>query len=140
MSVGNWKLLGEFRTALERAVGPRPRPSSWADPRRQTAAADHLSLLLFGLLNPVLQGLRALSAASGLARVQREVCGGRVSRSTLSEVQHLFDPGLLASVFAELSARRPAPPRPDDPLGWLAGWRARDSTVLAALPRMAWAV
>ena len=139
MSVGNWKLLGEFRTALERAVGPRPRPSSWADPRRQTAAADHLSLLLFGLLNPVLQGLRALSAASGLARVQREVCGARISRSSLSEAQHLLEPALLARVFAELSAARP-PPRPDDPLGWLAGWRARDSTVLAALPRMAWAV
>jgi Transposase DDE domain len=139
LSLGNWKLLGEFRTALERAVEHQPLRSSWGDPRRQATAADHLSLLLFGLLNPVLAGLRALSAASGLARVQREVCGARISRSSLSEAQHLLEPELLARVFAGLSAARP-PLRPDDPLGWLAGWHARDSTVLAALPRMAWAV
>ena len=86
----------------------RPLPATWADPRRAATAADHLSLLLFGLLNPVLQGLRALSAASGLARVQREVCGARISRRSLSEAQHLLEPALLARVFTELSARRAA--------------------------------
>lgn len=140
LSLGNWKLLEEFRAALARAVERRPLAARWADPRRTATAADHLSLLLFGLLNPVLEGLRALSAASGLARVQRAVCGARISRSSLSEAQHLVEPELLARVFAELSAARPPARGPDDPLAWLAGWRARDSTVLAALPRMAWAV
>lgn len=135
----NWQLLAPFRTALGRAVRRRPLPPTWADPRRRAALADHLGLLLFGLLNPGLKSQRALSAASGLARVQAEVCGTRLSHSTLSEAQHSFDPELLAEVFARLCARLPAAPRADAPLAWLAGWEARDSTVLRALPRMAWA-
>ena len=44
---------------------------SWADPKRRLAAAEYLSLFFFGLLNPVAQTLRGLSAASRLERVQR---------------------------------------------------------------------
>lgn len=136
--LGHWKILHSFRQQLE-AVFPHPALSpSFESPHRELTAVDYLSLFLFGLLNPVAQTLRGLSQASQLARVQAEVCGRVVPRSTFSEAQHVLDPALLERVFAELSAELP-PAAQDARLGqWQ--WLARDGSLFRALPRMAWAL
>ena len=136
--LGHWKLLDSFRAHLERALRTHRLPASWEDPKRKLAAPDYLSLFLFGLLNPVTQTLRGLSAASELARVQEEVCGGRVPRATFSDAQQVLDPALLEKVFADLSAQ--IPPAPHDARLGQWQWLAHDGSLFAALPRMSWAL
>lgn len=136
--LGHWRILHRFRQQLEAVFERQPLPQSLQNPNRELTAPDYLSLFLFGLLNPVAQSLRALSQASQLKRVQREVCRRVVPRATFSEAQHVLDPVLLEQVFAELSAQLP-PVRQDarcDQWQWL----ARDSSLFRALPRMAWAL
>jgi hypothetical protein len=99
-----------------------------------------LSLLLFGLFNPVVDSMRGLCAASELGRVQQEICSHRVSLGSFSEAQAVVEPALLQRVFGELAAeqsamrgdRRLAPYR-DELL-------VIDGTLWRALPRMAWAI
>src|SRR6202023_542395 len=102
--------------------------------------SDYLSLLLFGLLNPVVESMRGLCAASRLQRVQEEICSEAVSLGSFSEAQAVVAPELLSKVFEELAAE--AQPFCGDPR--LAKYRdqllAIDGTIWAALPRMAWAV
>src|ERR1035438_7345249 len=50
-----------------------------ADPRRTLFVGQYVSLLLFGLLNPVLKTARALCAASHFERLQAESQGPPVS-------------------------------------------------------------
>lgn len=136
--LGHWKLLHSFRQHLDRALAVHPAMPSFEDPKRELSAPDYLSLFLFGLLNPVTQTLRGLSAASLLERVQSEVCSRSVPRSTFSDTQQVLDPALLEKVFAQLSAQIPAAPA-DARLGqWQ--WLAHDGSLFAALPRMSWAL
>lgn len=134
-----WDLLAAFRQALARRALARDLHPSWSDPRRTSDYADYLSLFLFGLFNPALKTLRALSAASQLPRVQREVSGGSFSLGSFSEAQHLSDPALLEQVFGDLVAQVGGPPPADVRQAWQ-GWFARDSSLFAALPRMSWAL
>lgn len=134
-----WDLLAAFRKALARRALAGELHRSWSDPRRQSGYADYLSLFLFGLFNPALKTLRALSAASQLPRVQREVSGGSISLGTFSEAQHLSDPVLLEQVFGDLVAQVGGRPPTDVRQAWQ-GWFARDSSLFAALPRMSWAL
>jgi hypothetical protein len=134
-----WDLLGAFRKALVRRAAARRLHRSWSDPRRLSGYADYLCLFLFGLFNPALRTLRALSGASRLPRVQREVSGGYLSLGSFSEAQHLSDPALLEQVFGDLVAQVGGPPAPDVRQAWQ-GWFARDSSLFAALPRMTWAL
>ena len=137
--LGHWKLLRSFQQRLEAVFARHELHPSWAEPKRRLAAADYLSLFFFGLLNPVAQTLRGLTAATGLERVQREVCARAVSRASFSDAQHLLDPALLEEVLAalarEVPAAAPADPRLAD---W--AWQARDGSLFAALPRMTWAL
>jgi hypothetical protein len=96
--------------------------------------------MLFGLLNPVVESMRGLCAASRLQRVQEDICEHPVSLGSFSETQAVIDPELLQKVFEELAAEaRPA--RGD---ARLAAYRenllAIDGTIWAALPKMTWAV
>jgi hypothetical protein len=134
----HWKLLRSFQERLETVFARHDLHPSFADPRRRLAAADYLSLYFFGLLNPVAQTLRGLTAATRLERVQREVCRQPVSRASFSETQHLLDPALLAEVLAGLGREIPAA-APDARRGdW--AWQARDGSLFRALPRMTWAL
>jgi hypothetical protein len=132
-----WRLVERFQTALAAEVAQRGGPAgTWAEPARQLALAEYLSLFLFGLFNPVVETMRGVCAASQFERVQREVCGRAVSLGSFSEAQAVVDPGLLQAVFARLADAAPTPPaRP--------GLRGRelviDSTVWQVLPRMSWA-
>lgn len=136
--LGHWKILHRFRQQLEAVFEREPLPISFENSNRELTAPDYLSLFLFGLLNPVAQTLRGLSQASGLERVQREVCSRVVPRTTFSEAQHVLDAVLLEKVFAELSAE--LPPAGQDARYGQWQWLARDGSLFRALPRMAWAL
>jgi len=135
----HWKVMEVFRAALRRAVQEKELPPGFQDPDRLLKHAAYLALFLFGLFNPVLKTMRALCAASQLKRVQEEVCQRPVSLGTFSEAQHLVDPAHLEKVFKELCSQLPRTGSPASNLTW-EQWFARDSSVFAALPRMAWAL
>lgn len=93
--------------------------------------------MLFGMLNPVLDTMRGLGAASHLERVQ--VCTRQVSLGSFSEAQGVFDPEPLKEVFLDLAAENQTSwgdarlTHPADKL------KLVDGTQLPALPRMHWA-
>jgi hypothetical protein len=135
----HWNLLEEFRKALEKRSLETVHPS-FANPKRTLQASQYLSLYLFGLFNPALSTMRALCAASALKRVQEEVIAGpRVSLGSFSEAQHLVDPAYLENVFNDLYGQIGQGVSADPKLVWQ-NWFARDSSLFAALPRMAWAL
>lgn len=136
-----WRLLERFQTALAAEVAERGGvDGTWADPDRQLKLEQYLSLFLFGLFNPVVETMRGLCEASGLARVQREVCGRPVSLGSFSEAQAVVEADLLKAVLERLKREADTPPRPK---GGTCAWQGRervvDSTVWQVLPRMSWA-
>lgn len=128
-----WRLIERFRVCLaEEAPGAN---ATWVDERRRLQLGEYLGLFLFGLFNPVVTTMRGLCAASGLERVQREVCGRPVSLGSFSEAQAVVDPALLKRVLERLQQAAPSAPRGE----WRGVERVIDSTVWRALPRMTWA-
>jgi hypothetical protein len=138
----NWKLLDDFRSRLAkiRAGMPSPPEQRPGGPERLLLEEDYFSLMLFGMLNPVLDSMRGLCAASRLERVQDEVCGRKVSLGCFSEAQRVFDPELLKGVFLDLAAESRTS-WGDPRLAPLADkLKLVDGTLLPALPRMHWAL
>ena len=141
--LSRWRLIEEFEERLKRAAAGREAPRSFSDPRRKLGQKDYLSLLLFGLFNPVVDSMRGLCAASRLERVQEEICSTRVSLGSFSEAQAVIDAELLQRVFEELAAeQQSAKAQGHDQR--LEPYRAQlvivDGTLWRALPRMAWAL
>ena len=131
--------LRRFREALARALLSVPAHPSFADPRRLLEPGDYLCLFLMSLFNPVARTLRGLIQASHFPKMQSAVCTRTVSLGSFSEVQSLVDPALLERVFAHLAAEIPdqgALP----PALRTREWMARDGSLIAALPRMTWAL
>jgi hypothetical protein len=91
----NWQMLEAFQEALDRVFARAKLHRTFADPGRQVGYGHYLSLFLFGLFNPVVESMRGLCSISQLPRVQREVCGSRISLGTFSELQHVIAPELL---------------------------------------------
>jgi len=91
-------------------------------------------LLLLGLFNPVVDGLRGLQQASELEKVQRRLKARRVSLGSLSEASRVFDAELLKPILEELGGQL-APlgrdPRLDEIPQTLT---LVDGTLLTALP------
>jgi len=142
-ALSRWRLIEEFERRLERAAAAVKEPPTFSDPRRKLGQKDYLSLLLFGLFNPVVDSMRGLCAASRLGRVQEEVCSAPVSLGSFSEAQAVVEPGLLQRVFRELAAEQQSRNFQErDPR--LEPYRAQllaiDGTLWRALPRMAWAL
>lgn len=132
-----WRLIERFREALAGEFAARGEPQgTWADPQRQLALDQYLSLFLFGLFNPVVTTMRGLCAASALERVQREVCQRPVSLGSFSEAQAVVEPQLLKGVWERLGAEAA---RPGLPKALSGNQRVIDSTVWQVLPRMSWA-
>src|SRR6266516_5130920 len=104
--LSRWRLIEDFERCLERAAVGAKEPRTFSDPRRKLGQKDYLSLLLFGLFNPVVDSMRGLCAASRLQRVQEEICSTPVSLGSFSEAQAVVDPALLQRVFAELAAEQ----------------------------------
>jgi hypothetical protein len=136
--LSRWRLVEDFQARLrqttERAGGVLH--PSWSDPQRLLGYTDYLGLFLLGLLNPVVRTMRALCAASHLARVQREVCTRPVSLGSFSEAQTLLEADLLRQVFQGLVAELPAGAPAARPAG--RDWLIQDSSLFTALPRMHW--
>ena len=141
--LARWRLLEQFQARLERAAAVvGPEPGTFADPRRKLKQKDYLSLLLFGLFNPVVDSMRGLCAASRLARVRADICSEPVSLGSFSEAQSVVNPALLERVFAELAAEEQQLVNPENKR--LEAYRSQllviDGSLWRALPRMAWAV
>lgn len=139
--LSNWKLLDDFRCRLAKVARTAvPKVKKSGGPERLLLEENYFCLMLFGLFNPVVDSMRGLCAASHLVRVQKDVCGRKVSLGSFSEAQSVFDPELLKQVFLELSAEIPAS-WGDVRLRHLADkLKLVDGTLLAALPRMHWAL
>jgi hypothetical protein len=136
--LSRWKLVAEFQARLAAVQGPAPK--TFGDPRRKLAQSDYLSLLLFGLFNPVVESMRGLCAASHLGRVREDICKEAVSLGSFSEAQAVVDPELLQKVFAKLAAEHQVA-RGDARLHrYRDQLLAVDGTIWPALPRMAWAL
>ena len=136
----HWKLLDAFQRRLAPHLKRRVQTPTEADPRRTLFTDQYVSLLLFGLLNPVLKTTRALCAASHFDRVQAESGGPPVSLASFSAMQQVVEPELLAGVLREMSAEA-LPQFGDDRVRQhVQELIANDGTLLPALPRMAWAL
>jgi len=138
----SWKLLDDFRRRLAkvREASDPPTKDRPGGPERLLLEEDYFSLMLFGLLNPVIDSMRGLCAASHLERVQKEVCGRKVSLGSFSEAQSVFDPEILRQVFLDLSGEIHTS-WGDARLAPLADrLKLIDGTLLPALPRMHWAL
>lgn len=139
--LSSWKILDDFRERLTKVQAAAPkvdrRPGG---PERKLLETDYFCLFLFGLLNPVVDSMRGLCAASHLTRVQEDICSHSVSLGSFSEAQGVFDPELLKQVFLELAAEIPTS-WGDSRLAHLADTlKLIDGTLLPALPRMHWAL
>jgi Transposase DDE domain len=140
-----WRQIDQFCRLIEKAlVVAAPLGKRAEHGLRRLDARRYLGLFLLGLLNPVIESMRGLCAASALARVTREVSGGKVALSRFSEAQHVFEPDLLRKVFSELLAGRMKSsllavrggPKGGVNLEML---RIVDSTLWKVIPRMKWA-
>jgi hypothetical protein len=101
---------------------------------------QHVALLLLFMFNPMCQSLRALQRTSQLKKVQRMLGVPRASLGSLSEANRVFDARLLRGVIRELAGQLEPLPH-DRRLGDLgAVLTLVDGTLLAALPKMAWAL
>jgi hypothetical protein len=142
--LSRWRLIEEFERRLERAAAAGKEPRTFGDPRRKLGQKDYLSLLLFGLFNPVVDSMRGLCAASRLQRVQEQICSAPVSLGSFSEAQAVIEPALLQKVFAELAAEQQQWQNSAPSDQRLEPYRAQllviDGTLWRALPRMAWAL
>ena len=141
--LSRWRLIEEFEERLERAMGASPEGGTFSDPRRKLGQKDYLSLLLFGLFNPVVDSMRGLCGASRLRRVGEEVCSTPVSLGSFSEAQAVVDPALLQRVFAELASEEQCAEGQERDRR-LEGYR-RNLLVashcrVCPVPRMAWAL
>lgn len=135
------KVLGAFRKVLSQAIeSSEVKPHrSFEDKRRRLELGDYLSLFLMGLFNPVARTVRGLVQASKLPKVRSGVCKRPVSLGSFSETQALVEPELLQRVFESLAAEVLKTKKPPGSGGGQR-WLARDSSLFAALPRMAWAL
>ena len=135
------KVLQRFREALEQVLVEHPEwvHRSFEDPKRRLLLGDYLSLLLLALFNPVARSLRALAKASRWPKLQGMFGLGPVSLGSFSEAQHLVQPALLEHLLTEFAQELPNLEQLPPKLRRLQ-WLARDSSLFAALPRMAWAL
>ena len=103
---------------------------------------EYVALLLLSYYNPVIQGLRHIVQLSDLAKVRRQLGVMHASQGSLSEASQVFDPKLLAKLFATLLEQANASDTPRRPKGLPADIAliAVDGTLLEALGRMVWAL
>lgn len=139
-SLQGFKLLERFREIFAGLDARRTRSPRELDPRRKFDAADYFSMVLFTLLNPVVDTMRGLCEASELDEYQRRTRLPEVSLGSFSEAQGVFDPELLAGVLRELMQDLVGDP-PESLARAMKGRQleAIDSSLWEVLPRMGWA-
>jgi hypothetical protein len=128
-----FRLLESFNDAFQRQ-SRRFSAHPWvSDPQRQVRLNRYLGLFLFGLLNPVVESMRCLCAATRFKSVQN-ISGKRISLGSFSEMQHLASPQLLEAIFQDLASQLE-----NNSPGGPVRWKIVDSSLFEALPRMKWA-
>ena len=100
---------------------------------------QYARLLLLTFFNPIITGLRSIQQASTLAKVQALLGCERAALGSLSEASRVFDPALLRDLIGPLAARA-LPQLHGREAEALRGLTAVDGSLLAALPKMAWAL
>lgn len=100
---------------------------------------QYACLLLLFFFNPIVRSLRGIQQASTLDKVQRLFGCNRVSRGSLSEASRVFDPELLHAIIGDVAAQM-LPLVHGKEAEALRGLTAVDGSLLAALPKMAWAL
>jgi Transposase DDE domain len=106
---------------------------------RQLHFDHYTALLLLYFFTPLLTSLRGLQQASELDKVQKTFGSPRASLGALSAAARVFDPALLRAIVVELAGQA-MPAGTGKEAEALQGLTAVDGTLLAALPRMAWAL
>lgn len=134
--LSRWRLVEDFQARLAEATERHPLPATWSHPQRLLRCEDYVGLYLFGLLNPVVDTMRGLCAASQLRRVQSDICTRKVSLGSFSEAQAVLDPQVLAHVFAGLAGEVAGRTKSAGERRWL----VQDGSLFEALPRMHWAL
>ena len=101
---------------------------------------QYLSLIILYFFNPVLTSLRAIQQASTIKTVQKKLGVKSTSLGSLSEASYVFDAELLQPLIKELAAQ--ALPLEKNPQlkALQQELVAVDGTLLAALPKMLWAL
>jgi hypothetical protein len=111
-------------------------------PNRTLHYDQYAALVLLSYFNPILQGLRELEAASDLKKVRKALGVTHASQGSLSEAARVFDPELLREIYLELAAQVTISNGLARPQGVPQELvlTAVDGTVLAALPKLLWAL
>lgn len=135
-----FKLLEMFGGIFAGLDARRTKSPSELDPRRGFDAAEYFSMMLFTLLNPVVDSMRGLCEASKLEGYQQRTGLPKVSLASFSAAQGVFDPELLGAVLRELMGELAGDP-PESLIRALRGkhLEAVDSSLWQVLPRMGWA-
>jgi len=94
--------------------------------------------LLLTFFKPIITGLRSIQQASTLTKVQALLGCEPAALGSLSEASRVFDPALLRDLIGPLAARA-LPQLRGREAEALRGLTAVAGTLLAALPKMAWA-
>jgi Transposase DDE domain len=129
-----FRLVGPLLERLQSDAAARDKAGN-----RQLFFDQYAGLLLLTFFSPIVTSLRALQQASGLAKVQKLLGCERAALGSLSEASRVFDPALLRQIIGDL-ARQALPLAQGREAEALRGLTAVDGTVLAALPKMAWAL
>lgn len=90
-----FKLLERFREVFAGLDARRTKSPRELDTRRKFEAADYFSMILFTLLNPVVDTMRGFCEASKLEEFNRRTGLPKVSFGSFSEAQGVYDPELL---------------------------------------------
>lgn len=135
-----FKLLERFQEIFAGLDARRTKSPRELDPRRKFGAAGYFSMVLFTLLNPVVDTMRGLCEASKLDEYQSRTGLPKVSLGSFSEAQSVFDPELLCAVLRELMKDVSGDP-PESLARAMRGRKleAIDSSLWEVLPRMGWA-
>lgn len=129
-----FRLVGPLLERLQSDATARDKAGN-----RQLFFDQYAGLLLLTFFSPIVTSLRALQQASGLAKVQKLLGCQRAALGSLSEASRVFDPALLRQIIGDL-ARQALPLAQGREAEALRGLTAVDGTVMAALPKMAWAL
>jgi hypothetical protein len=110
-TVQGWKYLQRLTPLL---VGLHNAGSARDKAGNRTLHFDQYCTLIFlALFNPLARSLRALSQASDLAKVQKQLGVAHASLGSLSEASRVFDPDLLRPIIdALVSELRPSATNP----------------------------
>ncbi len=100
---------------------------------------QYAGLILLAFFSPLVESLRGIQQASGLAKIQKLLGCERAALGSLSEAGRVFDPALLREIIGQLAAQA-LPQIQGREADALRGLTAVDGSLLAALPKMAWAM